>query len=642
MKPTAPRLRVFAGPNGSGKSTVKEVIPAEWLGVYVNPDEIEKTIRRTGRLDLREFEVGADDVALKKFLGEHPLLRCAGLASDIARVEIHEDTIFFGDVPVNSYHASALSDFIRHRLLDAGWSFTFETVMSSRDKVDFLRKAKASGFRVYLYFIATEDPQINVSRVKFRAENGANTETDREFIFRTYEELLKEIAADPGKSKTETYEDRAKKRFKENPAAMKLLIVVDKLLTGFDAPSCTYLYIDKSMQDHGLFQAICRTNRLDGDDKPFGYIVDYKDLFKKVENAIAVYTSELDHTADGAAPEVLLKSRLKIGRERLDAALESLAMQCEPVSPPGSELDHIRYFCGNTEIPTDLEEREPIRVGLYKSVVTLLRAYGAIADELAEAGYSPADITRIKGRLEHFVRLRETIRNAAEETLDLKPYEADMRHLIDTYIEASEPRKISPFDDLGLIELIVKTGMADAIAARLGGLSGDKNAVAETIENNVRRKIIREHLNDPAFYDRISQKLRELIEQRKADAIAYEEYLRRILEVVKQLADGRADGVAPELKANRSLRAVYNNLNLPASVVDGLAEAVNDPSGDATDSRRLELAKRIDAAVRLEKADAWRGVITRENKIKQALHKILGDIDEVERLFLIIKAQADY
>ena len=78
---------------------------------------------------------------------------------------------------------------------------------------------------------------------------------------------------------------------------MKLLIVVDKLLTGFDAPSCSVLYIDKAMQDHGLFQAICRTNRLDGDDKPYGCIVDYKDLFKKVENAIAVYsTDELDHS----------------------------------------------------------------------------------------------------------------------------------------------------------------------------------------------------------------------------------------------------------------------------------------------------------------------------------------------------------
>ena len=138
-------------------------------------------------------------------------------------------------------------------------------------------------------------------------ETGANTETDKQFIYNTYTELLKDVEAKPGMTKTETYEERAKELFKKEPANMKLLIVVDKLLTGFDAPPCTYLYIDKSMQDHGLFQAICRTNRLDGEDKDFGYIVDYKDLFKKVENAIAVYTSELDHSAGGVDPEVLLQ-----------------------------------------------------------------------------------------------------------------------------------------------------------------------------------------------------------------------------------------------------------------------------------------------------------------------------------------------
>ncbi len=181
-------------------------------------------------------------------------------------------------------------------------------------------------------------------------ETGANTETDKQFIYNTYTELLKDVEAKPGMTKTETYEERAKALFINEPANMKLLVVVDKLLTGFDAPPCTYLYIDKSMQDHGLFQAICRTNRLDGEDKDFGYIVDYKDLFKKVENAIAVYTSELDHSAGGADPEVLLQDRLKKGRERLDNALEALALLCEPVEPPKGELEHIHYFCGNTEI----------------------------------------------------------------------------------------------------------------------------------------------------------------------------------------------------------------------------------------------------------------------------------------------------
>jgi type I restriction enzyme R subunit len=335
-------------------------------------------------------------------------------------------------------------------------------------------------------------------------DTGANTETDKEFIYNTYAELLKEVAALPGLTKTETYEMSAKEKFKKEPANMKLLIVVDKLLTGFDAPSCTYLYIDKSMQDHGLFQAICRTNRLDGEDKDFGYIVDYKDLFKKVEKAIAVYTSELDYSAGGADPQMMMRNRLSKGRERLDNAIETLALLCEPVEPPRGELEHIHYFCGNTEIPEDLKEREPQRAALYKATVGLLRAYANIADELEAAGYIESDIRRIKQELDHYLKLREIIRKASGETLDLKAYEADMRHLIDIYIEADEPRKISPFDNMSLLELIVKTGIANAINNLPDGLKANKEAVAETIENNVRSKIIKEHLNDPAYYSTIT------------------------------------------------------------------------------------------------------------------------------------------
>jgi type I restriction enzyme, R subunit len=233
-------------------------------------------------------------------------------------------------------------------------------------------------------------------------ETGANTETDKQSIYNTYNELLKGVEAKPGMNKTEAYEERAKALFTKEPANMKLLVVVDKLLTGFDAPPCTYLYIDKSMQDHGLFQAICRTNRLDGEDKDFGYIVDYKDLFKKVENAIAVYASELDQSAGGAAPEVLVQDRLKKGKERIDNAVEALTLLCEPVKPPKGELEHIHYFCGNTEIASDLKEREPQRAALYKATVALVRAYANIADELEPAGYSAADIDRIKQQVKHY------------------------------------------------------------------------------------------------------------------------------------------------------------------------------------------------------------------------------------------------
>ena len=474
-------------------------------------------------------------------------------------------------------------------------------------------------------------------------ETGANTETDKQFIYNTYTELLKDVDAKPGMTKTETYEDWAKALFTKEPANMKLLVVVDKLLTGFDAPPCTYLYIDKSMQDHGLFQAICRVNRLDGEDKDFGYIVDYKDLFKKVENAIAVYTSELDHSAGGADPEVLLQDRLKKGKERLDNALEALALLCEPVEPPKGELEHIHYFCGNTEIPEDLQEREPQRVALYKATVALVRAYANIADELEPAGYDASGVGRIKQELKRYVELRDTIRNASGEKLDLKAYEADMRHLIDTYIEADEPRKISPFDGMGLLELIVKTGIADAITSQLGGLKGDKNAIAETIENNVRRKIIKEHLADPAYYEKMSALLDEIIAARKARAIEYEEYLKRVAELAKRVEAGLEEDTPGPLKKSPALRALYNNLkkagDSPGSArraAEALAEY--KVSGDPV----LDLAVTLDAAVRRVRPDGWRGVQAREQVIKAALYEILKVEAEVDRMFLIIKAQSEY
>ena len=474
-------------------------------------------------------------------------------------------------------------------------------------------------------------------------ETGANTETDKQFLYNTYTSLLQSVDAQPGKSKTETYEDNAKKLFKEQPANMKLLVVVDKLLTGFDAPSCTYLYIDKSMQDHGLFQAICRVNRLDGDDKDFGYIVDYKDLFNKVENAIAVYTSELDHSAAGADPEILLQDRVTKGRERLDNALEAAALICEPVEPPKGELQHIHYFCGNTEITTDLAEREPRRVALYKATVALVRAYAGIADELDAAGYSGSEIDRIKQDLDRYLKLREIIRKASGETIDLKAYEADMRHLIDTYIEADEPRKISPFDDMPLLELIVKSGIASAITSLPGGIRGNRDAVAETIANNVRSRIIREHLNDPAYYGRMSELLEEVIADLKAKRLDYENYLKRIADLAKQVQSGQADDTPEALRKSPGLRALYNNLLIPGDPRQaGAFREKAEPYGTATDPR-LSLALAIDETVKRVRPDDWRGHQARENEIKRALLPLLhNDTQEVERIFLIINQQGEY
>jgi len=450
-------------------------------------------------------------------------------------------------------------------------------------------------------------------------DTGANTETEKEFIYKTYTDLLAGVTASQSKTKTETYEDLAKNKFLKEPASMRLLIVVDKLLTGFDAPACTYLYIDKSMQDHGLFQAICRVNRLDSEDKQYGYIVDYKDLFKKVENAVAVYTSELDYDEFKKEDcDILLKDRMKISRERLDNAIEAVALLCEPVPPPKSKLDYQRYFCGNTEIPEELKNTELRRSSLYKAIVALIRAYANIAAEMEEAGYSAAEQAEIKAQVEFYLKLREEIRMASGEVLDMKAYEADMRHLIDNYIQAEDPRQISPFGDLSLIELIVKSGIADAINAMPGGIKGSKQAVAETIENNVRQKIIKDHLTDPAFFEEMSTLLTAVIKERKDNAISYEEYLQKIVDLAAKVQAGKT-GATPEAIRTPAQRALYNNLG-----------------------KNEELALAIHHKILEVKPDGWRGNEPRENMIKSGLYDILKDFDEVERIFTIIKQQAEY
>ena len=183
----------------------------------------------------------------------------------------------------------------------------------------------------------------------------------------------------------EEFEKAVKKKFIEEPGQMKLLIVVDKLLTGFDAPPATYLYIDKQMRDHGLFQAICRVNRLDGDDKEYGYIVDYKDLFKSLETSIHDYTSGALDGYDAGDVKGLLMDRLGKGHQDLEDAWEAVKALCEPVEAPRDTAAYLRYFCGpDSGNAAQLKENEPNRLALYKLTAALIRAFANLANELDE------------------------------------------------------------------------------------------------------------------------------------------------------------------------------------------------------------------------------------------------------------------
>lgn len=436
---------------------------------------------------------------------------------------------------------------------------------------------------------------------------------------------------------TEKYETEMKRRFQEEPANCKLLIVVGKLLVGFDAPPCSYIYLDKNLQDHSLFQAITRTNRLDGADKEYGHVVDYKEQFKSVRDSIAVYSSdELEPSSgDAAEDNVFLQDLLKAGREKLEEAREALKQLCEPVPPPRAMENFYAFFCGDASQPEDLADKAPLRDALYKLTARLLRAYSDIAQQLLPAGYSLEDVQTIEGELRYFTELRDAIKKYAGEELDLKPYERDMRHLIDMYIRADESHTQGALEEYSLIDLIVKTGIHDAIACKWNKKTS-RVSVAEGIVNNIRKAVNDKKETDPKFYEKMSKLLTDLLEEQKRGALAYEEFLKKMEELAAKVASGdTSDGVMPEaVKKAPFAVTMFNNL---ASLPEDSFVCPVDPEEKAA------LALKIKEVMDKKAPDKWRGVTTRENIILNELYLLLNKDEKATRaLFNIIKASPFY
>ena len=502
------------------------------------------------------------------------------------------------------------------------------------DACHYYRMFQNTSFGPHCGIITSYEPNHNT--ISREPANG-----DERYKFDTYTlHVLKD------RQTTKQYEDEAKRRFIKEPAQMKLLIVVSKLLTGFDAPSCTYIYLDNELRDHNLFQAICRTNRLDGDDKDYGHIVDFKELFDEVQEAVAVYSSDELDTDSGSGGEnnVRLKDWLSEGRKRLDEAREALSYQCEPVQLPREMEQHLRHFCGDAANPNALDETEALRVSFYKAVAVYVRAFAAMAQDLAEAGYSDSEAAAIQTEVELYGEIRSAVKKHSGEELDIKPYEADMRHLLNTYVQADPAADLGKLSEMSLTESIIETGIHDAIARKLnekGKLS--RNAIAEGIINNVRKAIVRDQLTDPRFYEEMSKLLDDLIKRSREDAAEYEAFLRKAESLVKRLADGQVDdGVPAALHGRREATVIYNNLPQILAAGRARADGVAESPAEHGDER-LRLALEIDRTVREQAPAGWKGDQAREAQVLNALFPLLGRNREATRaLFELVKNQPGY
>jgi len=440
-------------------------------------------------------------------------------------------------------------------------------------------------------------------------ESNLRTESEDAEEFEKYEIYKKML----GGQSVENFEKETKRKFIEEPANMMLLIVVDKLLTGFDAPPCTYLYIDKSMQDHGLFQAICRVNRLDEEDKDFGYIVDYKQLFGSLTDALKKYTAGAFEGYDSADIEGMIKDRISEAKKYLDDTLEELDDLCGGVKSPKAEIDYIHYFCGEDGVGgIDEEACSRSREKLYKLVNRLIRAYAEIKGDMGDAGYTISEQAKIEKDVTFYIGLKKEIGHTSGDFIDLKSYEADMRRLIDNYIKAEDSRKLGEFDNLTLLDFVMIQG------EKLGGKN--KEAAAEAIENNIRKKIVEKILINPKYYEKMSAILDELIKLRRKGAAEYESFLEKYIDLVKKTENPETYSDYPEnIRHSCALRAFYDNC--------GEDEV---------------LAIALDQAVRENKLDGFRHNEFKERRIKRALFEILKDHDEVDRIFNIVVEQKEY
>ena len=445
-----------------------------------------------------------------------------------------------------------------------------------------------------------------------KGETTGDGDTEKIEQYEIYQRMLN------GKDR-ELFEKETKKQFIDEPANMQLLIVVDKLLTGFDAPACTYLYIDKQMQDHGLFQAICRVNRTEKEDKEFGYIVDYKNLFNSLNRSIADYTSDAFDNFEDDDVKGLLVNRLIKAKERMDDALEAIHQLCIGVEPPRQIEQFIKFFCGNTEDKDALKETEEKRLTFYKTVVALIRAFNNVAGEMIEAGYSQAEADKIKHTVDTYTEHRNSIKAASGDYIDLKQYEPEMRQLLDMYLSADPSRTISNLGDSTLLEIIVEQGIEEATGKLPNAIRNSKEAMAETLEANMRKVITQEMPINPVYYEKMSVLLQELIKQRKNGAIQYEEFLKEVESLAKNIQPEARKTQYPAVIDTPAKQALYDNLN-----------------------RDESLAVVMDVEIQYVKKDNWIGNTLKERQVKMAIAKHIEDPAKVDEILEIVKNQKEY
>ena len=395
----------------------------------------------------------------------------------------------------------------------------------------------------------------DASTASVKDEYQGDGETEDLTKYEIYQKMIGDYTA-------EQFETWAKQEFIDHPGDMKLLIVVDKLLTGFDAPSATYLYIDKKMRDHNLFQAICRVNRVDSEDKDYGYIVDYQDLFGAVKSAIEDYTNGAFDGYDADDIKGLLTNRLAEARKALEEALQDVHTMCEVIHPQTREA-YFDYFVYSETTPIEEQQKEceanaNKREIFYKLVSRLVRRYIDLANEMEAAGYTAEEAADIKKQVDYYNDIKDEIKLKSGDALDLKYYDPAMRQLIDNYVRAEDSEKLVDLVDISFLDLI-DIDSDKAIDSLPKKIKQNERSVAEVLAANMRKMIISERPNNPAYFDKMSELLNQLLQEQKDGKLQYKELIGKLIDKLKE-ARSTVKVKYPALIDTKGKQALYDNL----------------------------------------------------------------------------------
>ena len=436
------------------------------------------------------------------------------------------------------------------RDLQQKWA-RFERVASSEQRLELIavdinehikKTLKKSGFKAMLatqrkydaikyHEIFEEFGEIKSAYVISSNEHEELEGGHKEYVVKAWQETIKDYGSE------EAYLKYVKDEFIYGDE-IDLLIVVDKLLTGFDAPRASTLYIDKQLKEHNLLQAIARVNRL-YDGKDYGYIIDYRGLLGELDQALTSYAS-----LSGFDPEDITGAVIDVRSEIIKA--KTYYTHLDDLFSSVKFKDDLESYVAVLE---DVQKRDDFKEWLSQ----FARAFKlALSSEKIYDILSEEEIKVYKQRVKFYNELRKAVQLRYHEACDFGKYEAQMQKLLDTYVSAKEVNELTKLVN------IFETEFDDEVQ-RVEG----KNAKADTIISAVSAVVKEKMDSNPAFYKSIAQQIQDIIDEYKAKRLSEEEKLAKA-KLLKDLITGalkpNEDRYPKEFNANKILFAIYDNL----------------------------------------------------------------------------------